>query len=134
MNLRRPVKYLWALPTTAVGLLFVVPTLLTRGRAQWIDGVLELHGGATAWFLRRGTNLWLPGGAAAMTLGHVVLGLDAPTHARTRAHERVHVQQCERWGALFLPAYLLCSGVLWCRRRDAYRANPFEQEAYAKAP
>jgi hypothetical protein len=122
------------LPTTAVGLLFLVPTLLTRGRANWIAGVLELHGGVTAWFLNRGTRLWMPGGAAAMTLGHVVLGVDAATLHRTRAHERVHVQQCERWGPLFLPAYLLCSLMLWWRGRDAYLENPFEREAYGKAP
>jgi len=131
----RPLIYLWVFPTTAVGLLFLLPTLVTRGgRAQWIAGVLEIHGGFTAWFLNRATRLWMPGGAAAMTLGHVVLGVDAATLARTRAHERVHVRQCERWGPLFLPAYLLLSLIQWCHGRDAYYDNPFEREAYAQAP
>ena len=54
--------------------------------------------------------------------------------AKTRAHERVHVRQCERWGPLFVPAYLGVSLWLMARGRDAYRDNPFEVEAYAEAP
>ena len=65
-----------------------------------------------------------------MTLGHVVLGLDRAAHRRTRRHERVHVRQCERWGPLFLPAYLLASAYLWLKGRSAYYDNPFEREAY----
>ena len=53
---------------------------------------------------------------------------------RSRAHERVHVRQCERWGPLFIPAYLLASAVLWCQGRDFYEENPFEREAYAACP
>jgi hypothetical protein len=49
-----------------------------------------------------------------------------------RSHELVHVRQYERWGVLFIPAYLLCSLVLWLTGRDPYRDNPFEREAYAK--
>ena len=95
---------------------------------QWVDGVLELHGGAVAFFLRRVVPL--PGGASAMTLGHVVLGLDRATLARTRDHEHVHVRQCERWGPLFLPAYGIASVIAFARRRDAYYGNAFEREAY----
>jgi hypothetical protein len=71
------------------------------------------------------------GGVAAVTLGHVVLGASVTALAETRAHERVHVAQCERWGPFFLPAYALAS--LWARLRgrDAYRDNPFEREAFA---
>ena len=65
---------------------------------------------------------------------HVVLGLDGPTLDRTRAHERVHVRQCERWGPLFLPAYGLASLLAWWRGHDAYRENRFEREAYRVAP
>ena len=46
----------------------------------------------------------------------------------------VHVRQCERWGPLFIPAYLVASAVLWCRGRDFYEENPFEREAYAACP
>lgn len=72
----------------------------------------------------------LPGGASALTLGHVVLARDAECHERTRIHERVHVRQVERWGLFFLPAYLLCSFWLLLRGRNPYRDNPFEIEAY----
>ena len=131
---RKLLAYLWAGPTTAVGLAFVLPTLLTRGRARRVDGVLELHGGVCTWTLQRLVGLYLPGGAAAMTLGHVVLGVDAAALASTRPHERVHVRQCERWGPLFLPAYGLSSLVARLRGQDAYRDNRFEREAYGKAP
>ena len=126
-------RYAWAGPTTVVGLAFVLPTLLTGGRATRHTGVLELHGGFARWFLRRPVGLILPGGAAAMTLGHVVLGLDADAHDLTRAHERVHVRQAERWGPLFLPAYGLASLTAWCRGDNAYRGNRFEREAYDTA-
>ena len=43
------------------------------------------------------------------------------THSHCwRAHERVHVRQCETWGPLFVPAYLTAS--LWAvwRGRNFY--------------
>jgi hypothetical protein len=126
-------RYLWALPTTAIGLCLGAPALLSRrGGMQWVDGVLEFHGGFVEFFLRDCT--FLPGGASAMTLGHVVLGRDRTSLEWTRPHERVHVRQCERWGPLFLPAYGLASALAWCRGADAYRGNRFEREAYAIAP
>ena len=119
--------YLWALPTTFIGFLFV-PAALVGGGWQVVDGVLELHGGLVRIFLERGT--FLPGGASAMTLGHVVLGRDLAALQRTRAHERVHVRQVERWGPFFLPAYVLASLIALIQRKDAYRENCFEQEAF----
>ncbi len=73
----------------------------------------------------------MPVPAAAMTLGHVVLGCTIADLERTRRHERVHVRQYERWGPCFLPAYFGASLVLKLMGRDAYRGNPFEIEAYA---
>ena len=131
MGVGRMGAYIWALPTTALGLLFVAPALLSGGGVQRVDGVLEVYGGAAALFLRRATLL--KGGASAMTLGHVVLGRDRLALERTRRHERVHVRQCERWGPLFLPAYLAASAVMWLRGRNPYRDNPFEREAFAQA-
>ncbi|MGL5096793.1 MAG: hypothetical protein ACRDD1_14455, partial [Planctomycetia bacterium] len=68
--------------------------------------------------------------AAALTLGHVVLGRDRARLDATRAHEAVHVRQYETWGPFFIPLYLGLSAVLYLRGRDAYRENPFEREAY----
>lgn len=127
----RILSYLWALPTTLLGLLFVVPTWLSGGSSQLVDGVLEVYGGFASWFLRRCTPL--PGGASAMTLGHVVLGRDELTLDATRAHERVHVRQCQVWGPLFVPAYLTASLVVYMRGGRAYMDNPFEREAYQRA-
>ena len=50
-----------------------------------------------------------------------------------RAHERVHVRQYERLGALFFPLYVGSSLVQWLRGRDPYFDNHFEREAYALA-
>jgi hypothetical protein len=120
--------YLWGAPTTAIGLLFVPAALLTGGGIQVVDGVLEVYGGFVSFFLRRCTLL--PGGASAMTLGHVVIGRDRDCLEWSRDHERVHVRQCERWGPLFIPAYVGASVLVACRGGNAYRDNPFEREAY----
>ncbi len=67
-----------------------------------------------------------------MTLGHTVLGRTAAALDMARPHELIHVRQYERWGPLFVPAYLLCSLVIWLRGKDAYRDNPFEREAFTQ--
>jgi hypothetical protein len=122
------VRYLWAAPTTAIGAMVVLAGL-RRAQVRVVDGVLEAHGPALAWMLR---NLTLvPGGAAALTLGHVVIGLDQASLESTRAHERVHVRQCEAWGPLFVPAYLAASLVAAARGRSFYYDNRFEIQAYA---
>ena len=127
-----PLVYLWALPTTAVGLLaLVLGAIAGRGvRCAVVDGVLEVHGGLVTWFLTHCTLL--RGGASAMTLGHVVLGRDELLLDLTRQHERVHVRQCERWGPLFLPAYGLASLAALLRGGRPYEDNVFEREAFGK--
>lgn len=127
MRLSRLPAYVWAFPTTFLGLLFVPESLFT-GQVRAVDGVLEVHGRLVRFFLRHCTLF--DGGASAMTLGHVVLGRDRHLLEKTRAHERVHVRQCERWGPLFIPAYLLAAFVLWLRGLHAYEDNPFEREAF----
>lgn len=124
----RLLAYLWAFPTTLLGLLFVPESLLS-GRVRWVNGVLEAHGRLTRFFLSHCTLL--RGGASAMTLGHVVIGRDQRLLDQTRRHERVHVRQCERWGPLFIPAYLLACVMLFLSGRRAYEDNPFEREAFA---
>jgi hypothetical protein len=119
----------WSLPNTALGLVLAALALLTGGRAGLVDGVLESHGGAVTFFLRR--LIPLHGGASAMTLGHVVVGRDAESLARTRAHERVHVRQYTMWGPFFLPAYFMESLFAALRGRHYYRDNRFERDARA---
>lgn len=129
-RLLRGFIYLWALPTTAVGLLALILAAIVgrRVRYQIVAGVLEVHGGFVTHLLAHWTLL--DGGASAMTLGHVVLGRDELLLALTRDHERVHVRQCERWGPLFLPAYGIASLIALLRGRQPYRDNAFEREAY----
>jgi hypothetical protein len=117
-------KFLWALPTTSIGVIAGGVWLLSGAKMRIANGVLEVYGGKVAyWMMRRGF--------AAMTLGHVILGFSAPKLEQLRPHEHVHVRQAERWGILFIPAYLLAG--LWqgARGRHIYYDNPFEQEAFA---
>lgn len=98
--------------------------MLFGAKARLAQGVVEVHGGRFAyWMMRRGF--------AAMTLGHVILGFSATRLEQLRPHEHVHVRQAERWGILFIPAYLLAG--LWqgLRGRHIYYDNPFELEAFA---
>jgi hypothetical protein len=120
---------LWAAPYTLLGASIGGLGLLTGGRLQTHSGVIEFHGGAAARFL---DLLPLPH-VSALTLGHTVIGRDRAALEATRAHERVHVEQFERWGLLMGPAYIGCSVVLWLQGRDFYRDNPFEREAYDRA-
>lgn len=123
---RRSLLMVWAAPGSLLGLLVCGMTLLTRGRVARVEHTLECHGGFACRLLE--SRLFR---ARAMTLGHVILGRDPAALAATRSHERVHVRQYERWGPLFIPAYLGCSLYLWLRRRHPYFDNPFEVEAYA---
>ncbi len=125
-------KRLWALPNTLIGLALVPLAVLTGARLHARDGALEISGGAIRWLLRRAVPI--PGGALALTLGHVVLGRDESALRACAAHERVHVRQCERWGPVFLPAYLASSLLALAAGRDPYRDNRFEREAFALAP
>jgi hypothetical protein len=118
---------IWASPWTLVGLLLGLAARVSGGGWQRVGRVLEFHGGILNFGLR-----WVPiaGGAAAMTLGHCVLARTKDDLDRSRLHELVHVAQYERWGPLFVPAYLACSAWCWLRGRDSYLDNPFEEEAY----
>lgn len=120
-------RYIWASPNSLVGLLFVPIVVFGRGGIQLVDGVIELYGPLLSLVLRH--CVFMPGGASAMTLGHVVLGRDRESLSATRAHERVHVRQYERWGPAFMPAYLLAS--VWALMSGAgpYYGNRFEREA-----
>ena len=118
----RTLAYVWASPTTSVGLLAGALTLSTGGRVRRRQGTLEFHGGFSRWFGRRC-------GFAAMTLGHVIIGQDADCLDACRDHEQAHVRQAERWGGAFIPAYLLASLWAWVRGRHYYLDNWFEHDA-----
>jgi hypothetical protein len=123
---RRTLCYLWASPNTLLGLVLLPLVWLTRGHLQVHTGVLELYGGGLVRLLRFAP---VRGGAAAITLGHVVAACSREMLDATRRHERAHVRQCEQWGPFFLPAYFLASLFAAARGRDAYEDNWFERQA-----
>jgi hypothetical protein len=125
----RLVRYLWAGPASCLGLLLAALGVAGGGRIALHTGVLEAEGRLLAWGLLHLTPL--DGGVAAITFGHVVLGRTRAALDTTRAHERVHVRQYERWGPLFIPLYLAASLSAVVRGRHAYYDNPFEREAMA---
>lgn len=122
------VRLLWASPNSVIGMLFVPSALGRHGGLSLVDGVLEVHSPFIAWVLRHCTAI--PGGVSAITFGHVVLGVNRNALRWTRGHERVHVRQYERWGPLFIPAYLLASAWAFVTGAGAYRGNGFEREAF----
>ena len=122
-------RLIWVLPVTLLGLLVALLVCVTGGAVSRKEGVLEAAGGWPAWVLRRGFPF--SGSVAAITLGHVVVGVSVEALAATRVHERVHVRQFEQWGVLFLLAYPLAGIVAWIRGGDPYRDNRFEREARA---
>ena len=120
----RVARYLWAAPASLVGLALGTLIVACGGSARVVDGVLEAHGG----MLGRGLQRWgCP--FAAITFGHVVLAVDRLAGEACRAHERVHVRQYERWGALFFVAYVASSVREALRGGDPYLDNAFEREA-----
>lgn len=123
-RLTRGLTYLWAAPTTLVGLAVGALTLASGGRAQRRGGTLEFHGGFARWLLERTVV-----SASAMTLGHVIIGRDPVCLDSCRAHEWVHVEQVEAWGPFFLPAYLAASLLAWWRGGHYYLDNWFEVDA-----
>jgi hypothetical protein len=125
----RLLRYLWAAPYTVLGLLLGVVAVLFGASFRRHHGVIEIFGGHIGNAIAK-----LPPslGFAAMTLGHVILAVDRSSIDALRFHEHVHVRQYERWGPLFLPAYLLSSLLQLLRGRNPYRENHFERQAFAE--
>ncbi len=121
------VRLVWASPWSMLGILIGTLGLVSGGGWQRRNRVLEFYGGWINPLLER---VPINGGAHAMTLGHTVIGSTQRDLDRARPHELVHVAQYERWGPLFVPAYLISSLYLMVRGRDPYLDNPFEREAY----
>ncbi len=118
----RILRYSWAAPTTVIGLVAGALTMCSGGRVQRRCGALEFHGGFSSWMADRFRF-------SAMTLGHVIVGRDAQALDFCREHEQAHVRQVERWGALFIPAYLAASLLAWHRGGHYYFDNWFERDA-----
>lgn len=125
----RVLRYLWASPNTVLGALLGLAFLCVGGRARVVAGVLEFSGGLLGQALSKAPPALR---FSAMTLGHVVIGVHPAELAKVRSHEHVHVRQYERWGPLFLPAYLLSSAWQLLRGRHPYLDNAFEKEAFLK--
>lgn len=123
--------YVWASPASMIGLLPLPIVWVQGGRAKIVRGAIEIHGGIVTGWLKRGLP-YFGGGAAAMTLGHVIWGRNDDCLRDCRDHEHVHVRQYERWGPLFIPAYFLFSFLAWRRGFDPYLDNPFEREAFGE--
>jgi hypothetical protein len=113
---------LWALPCTLVGWMAALVLVLLGAHGRVVEGVLEI-----ALPMRWSSTRRWP--FAALTLGHVVIGVSEAELARLRAHEQAHVRQFERWGPLFPLLYALASVASWWRGEGLYAGNRFEQEA-----
>ena len=120
-------RYIWVLPNTLPGLLFLPLAFLTKGGARMVGGVLEIHGAFVAFVLKH--CLPVRGEVAALTLGHVVLGRDKKSLAASRLHERAHVRQYEALGPFFLFVYLAASVWAMIKGEGAYQGNYLEKKA-----
>ena len=125
-HLRRVWGLLWALPCSVVGMVLATVPLLAGGQARWSAGALEVTYRETESGCGRLAN-----GLAfrGIVFGHVILAVTRDELLRMGPHERIHVQQYERWGALFFFAYGASS--LWqlLQGRSAYWDNHFEVQA-----
>ena len=88
-------RYIWAVPNTLVGVLFLSAALLRGGHLQVVDGVLEAWGPLLSALLQR---LPIAGGAAAITFGHIVLARDLESMLR-RAVDYMPERERERYSA-----------------------------------
>lgn len=64
----------------------------------------------------------------AITFGHVILCVDEPDEFLMR-HELAHVHQYERWGPLFVPAYLVAALASLVKGGHPHTDNLFEVAA-----
>ena len=118
---RSIVRYAWAAPCSAVGLVPAAIILLAGGSARIHSGVLEVAVSRTA--------IATPVFFGAITLGHVVIGRDERVLEQVRSHELAHVRQYECWGLFFFLAYPASSLYQLLRGRNPYWFNHFEVES-----
>lgn len=124
--LNRIAALIWASPNSLLGLVLAGMVIFAGGRAKREGGTLEVT------FRRQAVqcgNLAKSLRFRGITFGHVIIAVTEEELERLRAHERVHVRQYERWGILFLPAYLASSVWQVLMGRDGYWDNYFEVQA-----
>ena len=120
-------RYLWAAPVSALGLLCAAAALTAGAHARIHAGVLEVAlSPARRWLCVLGGQ-----GVAAVTLGHVIIAAGEAQMQRLRTHELAHVAQYGRWGPVFLLAYPLESLYQYLRGARPYIDNRFEVAARA---
>ncbi len=115
----------WAAPNTLLGVLVGLAMLCLGGRVRCVAGVVEFRGGLVG---RLVAGLPGPVRFGAMTLGHVIVGIDAASAARApcaRARPRAPVRKM----GTVLPARLCvvervggCTGSIRIRRQS-FRAT-----------
>ena len=123
--LRTFLRYLWVAPASVVGIVCALFAAALGARWMLVNGVLEVAGGALAALKPR-----IP--FRAITLGHVIIGVEHEALAYCRKHEHVHVRQYERWGVFFFVLYLGSSLIALLSGRHPYWDNHFEREAYGR--
>ena len=119
-------KLLWASPCSAIGLTLASLILLAGGKSRWTSGALEVtYRECLSDCGKRARMLPFRG----IVFGHVILAVTSEELSSIGPHERVHVEQYERWGLLFFVAYGASS--LWqlLHARDPYWDNHFEIQA-----
>ena len=85
MPIPRSVKYLWAGPTTLLGLIVAALTALTRGRCEVREGILAVSGGFARRFLGGGDI----GRPLLRTFGHDIARQRSPAQRFERELERI---------------------------------------------
>ncbi|MBT1070515.1 hypothetical protein [Pelotalea chapellei] len=119
-------KLVWVLPCSAVGLVLTAVLLVAGAKVSWSSGALEVtFRDSLADCGRRARDLSCRG----IVFGHVILAVTREELAIIGAHERIHVQQYERWGPLFFLAYGTSSLLQLIHRRSPYWHNHFEIQA-----
>jgi hypothetical protein len=123
-------RVLWALPCSAIGAILGVVVICLGGSARLCGPTVEIaladgHAAVPRW--ARSFRY------SAITLGHVIVGRSHEILAALRAHERIHVQQYEALGPLFLVAYPAASLIAWLQGNGPYHGNYFEKQAIARS-
>ena len=126
MSWAKAIGILWAAPCSAVGMLLALVLIALGGKARWSSGAMEVtwrdHLAGDAKLAKK-----LP--FRGIVFGHVILAVTGEELKVIGPHERVHVEQYERWGPLFFVAYAASSLWQMVNGRSPYWHNHFEVQA-----